>query len=80
MNVTQDQIDDIREKAYEMGSRTALIGMLRYALRGLGYGEDFTLERMIVEREEAISALRRVCKDQEWPEDLHLADIIDKHL
>lgn len=35
------------------------------------------------ERDEAVKVLRRVCAvsgDNNWPDDLHLADVIDKHL
>lgn len=56
-----------------------LLGM---ALREL-HSEDITREQMIAERADAISTLRRVCGtygDNDWPDDLHLSDIIDKHL
>ena len=35
------------------------------------------------ERRETIAMLRQVCEefgDNEWPDNLHLADIIEKHL
>jgi hypothetical protein len=36
-----------------------------------------------LEREKTISALRELCAafgDNDWPNDLHLADVIEKHL
>jgi predicted secreted protein len=38
---------------------------------------------LVLEREAAVQALREMCRDfgdNDWPEDLHLADILDKHL
>lgn len=39
--------------------------------------------RLLKERAEAVAVLRRLCAkhgDNDWPDDLHLGDIIDKHL
>lgn len=36
-----------------------------------------------IERKDLVAALREVCKafgDNDWPDDLHLADVIEKHL
>jgi hypothetical protein len=41
------------------------------------------VRKLTSEREEAIAALRSMCADygdNEWPETLHLADIIETHL
>lgn len=69
---------------YEQGSRSAWRTMLAECLRHLGYtGDDTQKLAWIAEREDAILALRRICAehgDNDWPEDLHLADILDKHL
>jgi hypothetical protein len=69
---------------HEMGERAALVSMMREITRRLGY-EHTKLDAMIIQREEAIAALRSLCNerdgaDNEWPNDLHLADIITKHL
>ena len=48
----------------------------------LGY-ENEKPAAWILEREDAIAQLRDLCEhfgDNEWSEDLHLADIIEKHL
>lgn len=37
----------------------------------------------ILERQEILNQLRRVCNDfgdNDWPDDLHLGDVIEKHL
>lgn len=39
--------------------------------------------RWLSEREQAVAMLRQVCEvhgDNDWPDDLHLADVIEKHL
>lgn len=44
---------------------------------------DRTREQYAEERAEAIATLRAVCErvgDDEWPDNLHLSDIIEKHL
>jgi hypothetical protein len=75
---------DESERAYIEGSRVAWRKMLRQALMELGRdSEEWNQKRWLLEREEAISMLRRICErlgDNDWPDDLNLADIIDKHL
>ncbi len=64
------------------GNRAAWVRILNLALHELGF-EDRKLEDMILEREEAIAQLRMACDeygDNDWPNGLHLADIIEKHL
>lgn len=72
------------ETAYEEGRRTAWRRILAECLRQLGYsGGDRQMVQLVLEREEAIAMLRDLCRefgDNEWTEDLNLADIIDKHL
>ncbi|SHH33704.1 hypothetical protein [Desulfofustis glycolicus] len=76
------------EQDYIRGSRNAYRFMMLHCLRELDIETDAEkLEKKIVqlvaEREEAISVLRDICRDcgdNSWSDDLHLADIIDKHL
>ena len=72
------------EKDYIMGRRSAATSILYECLGMLGYDDPRAEQvRWIPEREEAISALRRICSDHgdnDWDEKLCLADIIDKHL
>ncbi len=72
------------EKAYLEGERAAWRRVLSEAAKALGYKtDDGKLAAYLAEREQAIAALRDVCEtygDNDWEPDLHLADIIEKHL
>lgn len=72
------------EIAYECGSRRAYIDMLAFALGGLGYDlHTLNAASLAKERAEAIATLRRVCVDHgdnDWEDNLHLSDVIEKHL
>lgn len=72
------------ETAYKQGSRAAWQQLLSLALKNLGYDSpEATASRWAVEREAAIQSLRSLCRehgDNEWEENLHLQDIIEKHL
>lgn len=72
---------EAEEKAYVRGQRAVWCDLLRQAVRALGADGD--AERWRIEREETVAMLRQVCEhhgDNDWPDDLHLADVIDKHL
>lgn len=81
---TTQTTEDRIEAAYERGSKATWHHMLLTVLRELGRDTpEWNLARLLAEREEALKALRDVCKDHgdnDWPDDLHLADIIEKHL
>jgi len=72
------------EESYEQGSRMAWRMMLQTCCRELGYDDTEAAKKgWIAEREAAISALRDVCADHgdnDWENNLYLADIIEKHL
>jgi predicted secreted protein len=72
------------ERAYVEGGRAAWRKMLGEALKALGRDSpEHTEKAWLLEREEAISMLRSVCGehgDNDWDDNLHLADIIEKHL
>lgn len=75
----------MNEKDYLAGKKRVWLDLLRSCLSGLGYGEDVVAEsaKWIVEREEIIQQLRELCEeygDNDWPDDLHLGDVIEKHL
>jgi hypothetical protein len=70
------------ERGYMEGSRGAKLLMLQQLLTGLGPGAR-TQADWIVERQETIAALREVCEDfgdNDWPDNLSLSDVIQKHL
>jgi len=68
----------------ERGSRGAWVEMLEHCCRALGYkSEEGSRAGWISERERTISTLRMACDefgDNDWPDDLHLADVVEKHL
>lgn len=71
-------------KHYENGQRVAYSSILKTCCISLGYHVPGAHKAVcIAEREEAIAKLREICEefgDNEWESDLHLADIIEKHL
>lgn len=70
------------EKDWITGHRAAWQSILSQALRELGDAAP-KAARLVAEREAAIATLRQVCEefgDNDWEPNLHLSDIIDKHL
>lgn len=79
--------DELRAQHEINGARRANTNLLAYALEQLKSGDDRSnvekLAAMTLEREEAVSALRRFAEpygESEWPEGLSLPEIIDKHI
>jgi hypothetical protein len=71
------------ENAYLRGGRAAWVRLLGIAIKELGYKDGTEVAKLISERESAIASLRDLCAahgDNDWNEELHLSDIIDKHL
>jgi len=92
MEISEDKLQELTERHYLNGQRSALVKQLHNALHELSIPyEDvdalpenlMTIARLTMEREDAISALRQICEengDNDWDEDLYLSDIINKHL
>jgi hypothetical protein len=85
MSDDMESVQDDREEAvYARGERAALLSMLSHVLRQLGYDDVATKQAAwVTEREETIARLRDVCEDfgdNDWPDDLHLGDVVEKHL
>ena len=93
MEISEEKLDELKELYYLQGERSALVQQLRKILEELyvSYdGEDdgapanlIAIARMTTEREATISALRTVCEshgDNDWDANLHMVDIINKHL
>lgn len=77
--------DEEKEILYEQGHKMAWRMMLQQCCKALGYDEDREAKHAawILEREDAILSLRSLCEqfgDNDWHQNLHLSDIIDKHL
>jgi hypothetical protein len=76
-------MDEREELAYIQGRQAAFLRMLNHLIVELHGKTDLTVEELLAERIDAIHALRRVCArfgDNEWPDNLYLSDIIEKHL
>ena len=77
-------MSEAEEEAYTRGSRAAWQLMLGECLKNLGYdGSETARLGWITEREAAVAALRSLCGewgDNDWADNLHLADVIEKHL
>lgn len=78
-------MNEREEKIYDEGQRSAWRMILLHAVKELGYRDEPAVahHRWILEREAAVAQLRMACRehgDNDWPDDLHLADVIDKHL
>lgn len=70
------------EWSYADGSRAVYHELLRLALAGLGY-ENVDREQALLLLDQTRTALRNVCAefgDTDYPDDLHPADVIEKHL
>lgn len=74
----------MNETGYTSGSRAAWLSMLHTCLRELGVDDPVAGQaRWVSEREQTVAMLRQVCGrygDNDWPDTLHLADVVDKHM
>lgn len=72
------------EISFLNGKRRALISLLAYVLHELGTESPETGNaRWLLERTETVSKLREICAahgDNDWPDELHLADVLERHL
>ncbi len=72
------------ETSYLQGQRAVWVSLLGECLKNLGYrSPEAGGSSWILEREAAIAQLRTICADHgdnDWDENLHLGDIIEKHL
>lgn len=77
-------MNESEERCYMAGEKSAWLNMLKLCIKELGYSfSDATVMSLITERDAAIVALRDLCEtngDNDWPDDLYLADIIEKHV
>lgn len=73
---------DLKERAYLAGMQAAWRGIVQQGLRYLDPKETAAGWETL-ERAATVAALRELCGthgDNDWPDDLYLADVIDKHL
>ena len=72
------------DRYYQAGKRRVALSVVLSLLGDLDDGSpEKTAARLKTERMETIARLRSVCAehgDNEWSDELHLADVIEKHL
>jgi len=75
------------ERGYIEGRRMILRRLIAQCAAELGYGDMkdplAKIASLIADREDTRSALRSVCEfygDNEWEDNLSLADVVEKHL
>lgn len=77
-------MNENEEEAYEQESRQVWRTLLALCCKQLGYSDlEVAKVSWTIEREAAIMVLRSICReynDNDWPADLNLSDIIDKHV
>lgn len=81
--ITEEKLAEIKEQSYLLGRQQLLVGQLGDILRELSPMQDVSKEWLIKERAETIIALRSICEDHgdnDWEDNLHLADVVHKHL
>lgn len=83
--MTDDEQQERDERNYIEGSRMAWRTILSETLRNLDEEgiTELRIAQLVAQREDTRNALRRICADHgdnSWPDDLSLADVIDKYL
>lgn len=76
-------MSEAEELAYVEGQKAIYRRQLTEAIRYLTDDPQAVGARWLVERAEVVATLRRACRDwgdNDWHDDLHLSDVIDKHL
>jgi hypothetical protein len=73
------------ELRYLAGQRRAWLEILRLCLRELGIYDDPVVgsARWVLERQETLQTLRRICThfgDNDWPDTLYIPDILSNHV
>ena len=71
------------ERDYASGRRALATRIARELLPDLGTLTEARIFKLAIERAEAVTALRTLCAElgcNDWPDELSLADVIEKHL
>ena len=71
------------EKAYERGYEMACEHIVTQCMARMSTWPERDKVTLLLERQAAIRMLRDLCAehgDNDWPDDLYLEDIIEKHL
>lgn len=76
-------MNEEQEKIWIDGNRAAWGRILQLAVREIAPGPEQDVAQLLLERQQVVAVLRDVCRDHgdnDWPDDLHLADVVQKHL
>ena len=83
----EENKQEIYETGYEVGNRTAWRTIVNLGLSHMLTKNESSMskEQLQVERKALIASLRNWCNlldnaDNDWPDDLNLVDVIEKHL
>ncbi len=79
---TAEITPEVADVHYEQGNRDAWRTILGHCVKSLN-GTQLDAEHLQLERESTVRMLRNVCErfgDNDWTPQLHLADVIEKHL
>jgi hypothetical protein len=75
-------IDDIKDDAFEAGRQAVFRSMLGF-ITGELHGDERKVAGAIAHLIDVKTALRGLCEEfgcNEWPDDLNLSDVVEKHL
>lgn len=81
----QEERDEAKWTEGEQAAYRAMLGVVLDGLRSTGTTDDpsVRIAQLELYQSEIIAALRAACDefgDNDWPDDLHVADVIEKHL
>jgi hypothetical protein len=76
-------VDERIDRAYVRGMEGVWRSLVQQGIANIGPSPVRDLGALHAERHDAVRALREVCAllgDNDWEDDLHLGDIIEKHV
>lgn len=84
MSDEREESQERDERNWSQGYKTALVGLLQELIHRIGIKEPEVAHlKWVDERQRTVNALRSICEDygdNDWDDNLFLADVIEKHL
>lgn len=81
--IKEGKIEELLEERYAQGQHMMALSIIQTCTMYLHNSSELTIVQLRMERARAIETLRYVCEafgDNDWEDNLHLSDIIEKHL
>jgi hypothetical protein len=84
--LTDEQIEEMKSASYATGRLAAWTEILLTARQNVGWltgSTEMDRDQLLALRAETVLALRAICEefgDNDWHDDLHPRDVIEKHL